>query len=117
MLSLKTVKEYLFGFFLMPWIWAWGYYALYSMFALAYLTSDSYDFIQAEVRSLQFMEVDLGQIWILLTFCIFINYTLAFSLPQKYKKINTLLFATTVFQLLIIAILCWPYLREMLSTT
>jgi len=111
----KKFKEFLLGFVLMPWIWIWGYYILFSLFAYLFSRIENREEIELLIQSKYSLGLGLNQIWTLVGAFLITNYTLTLFVNAKYSKLKNILFLSSLLLLLLLGFFAWSYFREALN--
>lgn len=107
---LDWLKEYLLNTLFMPWVWVWGYLVIYTVFLIIDFRGQKIDVFDPVVLSNDY--VSLFEMWIYTLACVFINYTIAFVLQDKYPKLNSLLFVCSLALLSSALVIYFPLLID-----
>ena len=107
---LSWLKDYVLNMLFMPWVWVWGYLAIYTVFLVIDNRGDKIDIFDSAVIDNDY--VSLFEMWLYTIICVFVNYTIAFVLKEKYSKLNALMFAISLSLLGVSLVVYLPLLID-----
>lgn len=112
----KSVRRYLQGILLAPWIWAFGLFVLINVLFFIFNKLESNKTIESIVsQESQNWFVKNSNLILATGVFLFLNYTASFFIAQKYPKLETLSFLTSVFLLFLLIVISWSYFKIVLG--
>lgn len=114
--AFNLVKEYIFSFLLLPWIFAWGLSGVLTILVWYYnLRSKDSVLLDFQLSQVFGSKIYLTEIWLVVMLFVFVNHSTAFSLNKSYPKLNYLFFIVSVFLLFLLAIITLPHIYLVLG--
>lgn len=113
---LKVVRRYLQGILLAPWILVFGMFILINVLFFIFNKLESNKTIESIVsQESQNWFVKNSNLILVTGVSLLLNYTVSFFVAQKYPKLETLSFLTSVFLLFLLIVISWSYFRIVLG--
>jgi len=113
---LDSLKDYLLGILLMPWIWVVGFLTTISIFIWFYYSRASADVTRFGLPLVFNREINLKLLWYQVIGFVFLNYTISFFSQVKYPRLKFFFIFTSVFVLFLLAFITWPHVQQVLRS-
>lgn len=112
----KSFRRYLQGILLAPWIWVFGLFVLINVLFFIFNKLESNKTIESIVsQDSQNWFVKNSSLILVTGVFLLLNYTVSFFISQKYPKLETLCFLTSIFLLFLLIVVSWSYFKIVLG--
>ena len=113
----NSLKKFGLGFLLMPWIIVWGWVLTLAGLCAWFLSSTKYTGKDPVIAQQLISDLPYPVILGLITLCIFVFYTISFTISAKYRWLRPLLLIISFYCLLLLSFQFYPYFAILLNTS